>query len=100
MVCHKHTIRLLLVASAVGACLIAGCEQKFTRQKFETVYVGMPDYAVEQKLGRPQETTPDKWAYTGRRPYYRVEIIFRDGRVVETKWGSEPATRPNDAPAK
>ena len=88
-------IHLSLAAALLAGSFAAGCAPKFSRQKFETIYVGMPAYAVEQKLGEPQESTPALWVYTGR-PYYRAEIIFRDGRVVETRWSYErpETTRP------
>ena len=81
-------VQPVLAMLLLAALFAAGCQQ-FTRQNFETVYVGMPDYAVKQKLGRPQESTTARWVYTREHPYYRAEIIFRDGRVTQTRWINE-----------
>ena len=88
-------VRVLLASSLLAAFLAAGCGAEFTRQNFETVYVGMPARAVERKLGPPQERTAARWVYTHRGPYYRAEIVFRDGRVAETVWSSEPPEKPD-----
>jgi len=92
-------IALLAAAAVLAATLAAGCTAKFTQQKFETIYPGMPDYVVERKLGPPQHRTSELWVYTSESPYYRADIIFRDRRVVGKKWSvereeSHPSTRP------
>lgn len=90
---------LLLVVAAVfvaGAC--AGCE-KFTRARYETVYVGMPEFEVEQTLGAPTARFSDSWSYLHDEPFYKAIIQFRDGRVSDKAWydamemGDHPDTK-------
>jgi hypothetical protein len=103
---RRRRLCLLGGAALAAACFAAGCGGKYTKQKFETIYVGMPDHAVRHKLGAPQERSPSRWVYTGRRPYYRAEILFSDGKAVEKTWTCErPGKKPsppqpdNDKPA-
>jgi len=85
---------------ALALALLAGCDRArrgpgyFTRQNFETVYPGQPDWAVEEKLGHPQERHADHWVYVNERPYYRAVVRFAGGKVTETQWSYD---RPGEA---
>ncbi len=91
----------LILLLGVLPILAAGCMQdRLTRPNFETLYRGMPDYAVERKLGRPTERSESRWVYVGRMPYRRAEITFeRDARgrwvVNDMTWRYD---RPGEAP--
>ncbi len=82
------------------ACLLigslAGCGgRKFTPQRYDTVYIGQPAWAVERTLGAAAEKSPDRWIYLHTKPYYRATITFQDGEVTAKHW---TYLRPGDAP--
>jgi len=90
-------LRLLAVGLLLGG--LAGCGgTKFTPQRYDTVYIGQPAWAVERALGKPQEKTPGRWVYLHAKPYYRADILFENVRVVDKRWtylrpGDEPMPR-------
>jgi hypothetical protein len=88
---RRHALAVLVLL----ASLAAGCaRQRFTRQNFETLYVGMPAASVERKLGEPDRRLGDRWVYVSERPYYRAEVLFRNGRVAEMDWSYDRPVGP------
>jgi len=85
---RRSTI-ILLAAGLLVSGLCGGCQQKFTRQRYETIYVSMPDWQVREVLGAPAEGNGDQWTYVNDMPYYRAAVAFKDGRVVGKSWSTE-----------
>jgi hypothetical protein len=83
---------LLLLVAAVLAAGLAGCGGKsLTRQRYETIYVGQPDWDVLKVLGRPTYQEFDTWTYVHTRtPYFQAIIHFREGKVIAKEWSYEP----------
>ncbi len=82
-------ISILLCAAAV----ISGCGgPEFTREKYQTLFVGQPQKEVQGTLGRPNAATADTWFYFDTMPtYHAARIYFRDGLVVAKEWFTNPA---------
>lgn len=87
---------LLAAAVIVLAAGVAGCQSKFSRQAFETVYVGQPAADVEKTLGEPTVRYEDQWRYVTDFPYAMGTVFFEDGKVVRKTWVNE---RPSAEPA-
>ena len=68
------------------AVLCAGCQSKFTRQNYETIYLGQPDYDVQSKLGQPDERRDGTWIYVREKPFSKAVIVIEDGRVADKNW--------------
>jgi len=87
---------LLLIVAVLVSCMCAGCE-KFTRARYETVYIGMPQFEVEQTLGEPAAKFSDSWSYLHDDPFYKAIIQFRDERVSDKAWydANEMGTNPD-----
>ncbi|HAU36909.1 MAG TPA: hypothetical protein DCX07_04245 [Phycisphaerales bacterium] len=84
----KRAIVLLLVVGAL-ALVCTGCEKKFTRQRFDTIYVGQPEMEVELTLGEPTAKFSDSWSYINDEPFYKAVISFEKGRVTDKAWYDE-----------
>lgn len=82
-VLRAMSIALIGIVLAVGC---AGCQEKFTRQRYETIYVSMPDWQVRNVLGVPARKSTDEWDYVHTEPYYRASIRFKDGSVTDKSW--------------
>jgi hypothetical protein len=76
---------LLLVPLALLAGLVAGCE-RFTRQNYETLFVGQQETEVRQVLGEPRLRTPTVWIYEHDHPYYKAVLRFGEGKLVGKTW--------------
>jgi len=84
----KRTVLVALCLAAVA--LAAGCQQeKFTRARYDTLYVGQPDYEVEMTLGEPDARFSDTWSYLHDEPFYKAIIEFDAGRVKSKTWYDE-----------
>jgi hypothetical protein len=85
---------LAILVAAVLTAWLAGCGgPSFTRQRYDTVYIGEPDWDVRKFLGRPTYQELDTWTYIHRQvPYYRAIIHFREGKVIAKEWTYEPPT--------
>jgi hypothetical protein len=73
----------------LAACLLAsGCgpDEPFTRQRYETLYIGMQETQVRQRLGEPTQSTNGRWVYIHEEPYYAAVVEFADGRLVDQAW--------------
>lgn len=92
----------LILAALVLAALLVGCgNHSFTRQRYETIYVGQPSWDVRQALGDPTVEEPNAWTYEHTEvPYYRAVIYLRHGRVVSKEWSYEPPDEPPTADAE
>ena len=90
----RKTVWLICGLVFAGAVL-SGCQRQFTRERYETIYEGQPDYNVRSKLGRPTRDTANLWTYVNEKPeYYRAEIWFQDGRVVRKRWSTDREVPP------
>ncbi len=84
----KHALMLSLAAGMVLA-VCTGC-QKFTKQRYEMVYLGMPQQEVEMSLGEPAAKFSDSWSYLHEDPFYKAVIKFdADGKVIDKAWYDE-----------
>jgi len=82
-------ITRLLLAVFLLAGLCCGCQGKFTRQRYETIYPTMPDWKVREILGKPDAESQDRWTYLHQCPYYKAVIHFEDSRVKEKSWSND-----------
>ena len=73
----------LAALAAVGGC------NRFTRPRYETIWLGQPSHRVKTKLGQPQQARRDAWIYVHRRPFYSAAILFERGRVSGKLWSFE-----------
>jgi len=84
-----RTITLLSLTAALLLGVTAGCEStnKFTRQRYETIYTGQESYEVEATLGEPYHKFSNSWTYMHDRPFYKAVIGFdQDGTVASKAW--------------
>jgi len=79
---------VVLVAAMLLAGLCCGCN-KFTRARYDTIYVGEPAFEVEKTLGRPDAAFSDSWSYINEKPFYKAIIQFKDARVTKKSWYDE-----------
>jgi len=90
---RRSLIILLIAVALVWIC--GGCQGKFTRQRYETIYTSMPDWQVRNVLGEPADQSPDKWTYVHQQPYYLAEIRFTEGGLVSGKsWSTDKSQEP------
>ena len=86
------------VATLLAVCLLAAClcgcsKGSFTRQRWETLYVGQPSWDVRKVLGKPAYQDEETWIYVhDSRPYHRAAVHFRYGRVAGKDWSYERLT--------
>jgi len=88
--------RLLIVGALVLAAALAGCN-RFTRQRYETLYVGQPARDVQRVLGKPTAYYGETWVYVHDPvPYYRAVILFSEGKISGKSWSYDrpPASQP------
>jgi hypothetical protein len=90
----RRNLAVILLAAVVAAWL-GGCSgPSFTRQRYDTIYIGQPDWDVRNFLGRPTYQELDTWTYVhNKTPYYHAIIHFHDGKVIAKDWSYEPPTR-------
>ncbi len=87
----------------IGLLLCSGCSDKFTRERYETIYIGQPKDSVHRVLGTPDRSENSRWVYINEMPYERAEITFEDGKVARKYWSyvNEPekpkTTRPHES---
>lgn len=81
-------IAIVIVAAAILAG-VAGCQEKFTRQRYETIYIGQPEFEVEKTLGEPTAKFSDTWTYIHDKPFYKAIVEFDSGRVTDKTWYDE-----------
>jgi hypothetical protein len=86
---------LLLAGALLVAMAAAGCQQnQFTRQNYDTIYVGEDAAHVALAVGKPRATADDRWIYQNELPYYEAWVEFKDGKVSRKHWSDvrPPAT--------
>lgn len=84
---YSTIILLAVLLGWVGLC--AGCQGKFTRQRYETIHLGMQRSQVRKILGRPTATEPNSWTYMRKKPYHKATIVFRDEKVDDKSFCNE-----------
>ena len=85
----RQALRAIVLTALLGG-LCAGCQQTFTRARYETIIIGTSSESeVRRTLGRPASKSPDTWTYTHERPWYKAEIHFKDGVVADKVWYDE-----------
>ena len=88
-----RNILLLLIVGVLGSAVLAGCKDKFIRQRYETIHVGFSERQVRKTLGKWTYKSGNEWHYIRSDPVYQKAVIrFEDGHVVSTKWWDEPET--------
>jgi len=84
------TIAAFLTIGALSLCITGCAPDKMTHVNFETVYEGLGQEGVLNRLGEPTEKTDDAWIYIreqgGRK---RAIINFKDGIVCSKFWQFE-----------
>ncbi len=81
--------RTLILVALLLAGSLAGCS-RFTRQNYETIYVGQPAWDVERAMGRPTAIEGEEWVYLHEAaPYRRAVIRLVNGKVVGKSWSYE-----------
>ncbi len=76
----RTTAIFLLVAALAVTSL--GCGAKFTRQRYDTVYIGAPADKLLRTLGKPDSRDGDTWAYTNDSPWYQAKFIISENTVA------------------
>jgi len=76
------------VTMCLAACLLTGCAQKFTRERFDMIQAGVDDQEdVREILGKPSKTMTDLWYYEDLDRHLHAQIFFADdGRVLSKEW--------------
>lgn len=79
---------IVVVVAVLAGLLLAGCAKpEFTRQRYETVWVGQPSSAVEKTLGAAAEQEPNVWIYASKQPpHCEARITFQNGLVAKKEW--------------
>jgi hypothetical protein len=80
---------VLLSAALLATIFCGGCNEQFTKQRYETIYIGQSQMEVEKILGNPEARFSDSWTYLHEEPFYKAVIQFRDGRVSDKAWYDE-----------
>ncbi|MCE5324977.1 MAG: hypothetical protein LLG01_01035 [Planctomycetaceae bacterium] len=92
-----------VVLAMVTMAMLGGCTStpRFSRQRYDTLYTGMPDFEVRNILGNPKVEGGAAWEYEHFNPYYKAIIHFRNGAVARREWMNDPpqAKVPASAPA-
>ncbi|MFP3938520.1 MAG: hypothetical protein ACLFVW_09285 [Phycisphaerae bacterium] len=89
MVRRTRTIALIGLLAMAG--VTAGCQEKLTRPRYETIYMGQPAEQVQKTLGKPDARTDGTWTFTREKPYARVIIRFENNHVVDKAWYHDEA---------
>ena len=77
---------LLSLLTVTVLALTTGCEQKFTRQRYDMIQVGvdrMDD--VRQMIGEPEFAAGDVWYYEDHEGRYAARVFFDRQDVVRAK---------------
>jgi outer membrane protein assembly factor BamE (lipoprotein component of BamABCDE complex) len=82
----KATV-VLLAAAVLGGVFLTGCAEKFTRMRYDSVYIGQSKEGVEATLGNTPYRFSDTWTYVHDEPHYRAVIKFdAEGKVSDKAW--------------
>ncbi len=80
---------ITLVGVIAISSVLAGCQQKFTRQNYDTIYIGQPAQQVEMTLGKPDVKFDSQWNYINEEPFYKAIIKIENGKVADKSWADE-----------
>jgi hypothetical protein len=82
---HARWLMLLLLPLLLP---LIGCEQKFSRARFQMIQPGVDNREdVEQMLGKPEARLADVWYYEDVDRNLHAQIFFDDeGRVLSKEW--------------
>lgn len=69
--------------------LLAGCAEKLTYDRWQTIYVGQSQDGVEETLGDPTEKLEMRWMYHDNDRCINADIYFQDCKVIGKTW-SDP----------
>ncbi len=86
----KLYVLLLLVVGALLAGMLGGCQERFTRPRYDTVTTGLTESQVVDRIGKPDSRFQNRWVFTHEEPFYRAVIEFHNGRVIRKEWFDEP----------
>jgi len=100
---NRKTVGFFVALTALA--LLAGCERKFTHDRFNMIQAGVDDQEdVRHILGKPASELSDQWFYDDLDDHYSAVIYFDDsGRVQNKEWmdsvtgeweGRSPNTNP------
>ena len=86
--------RSLLTGMLLAAVLLplVGCEKKFTRSRFDTLYVGQEAWEVTETLGTADARFSDEWHYIHdeKDGYYKAVITFDPNKRISHKRWIDP----------
>jgi hypothetical protein len=89
----------LVIFAAIAAVGCSTSRGKFTRQNYEALYYTQPAAEVLEIMGKPSTQESDRWVYEHAKPFYRAEVLFKDGKVIGRLWWDDPFSGPTSAPA-
>jgi len=72
---------LLLIGTA-----LAGCAEKFTFDRWQTVHEGMSSDGVQATLGKPWQQTEQTWIYHDENKSATAMVYFDKDKVSGTQW--------------
>lgn len=79
--------RLAVLAVTAAAALLVGCEQKFTRERFNMIEPQVDEkYDVEKILGEPEFKVDGEWYYENQDEHYAARIFFEGETVRAKEW--------------
>jgi hypothetical protein len=83
---NRRCVELLLGCGML--LVLAGCAQKFTRERFDMIQPGVDEREdVTQILGKPEAVLADIWYYGDLNRHTAAQIFFADdGRVLGKEW--------------
>ena len=73
-----------MIAAATFAA--AGCAEKLTYERWQTIHNGAPPAAVEQTLGEPWEKLEMAWEYHDADRLITAAIYFQNDQVIGKTW--------------
>jgi outer membrane protein assembly factor BamE (lipoprotein component of BamABCDE complex) len=77
-----------IVVLGLGLVFLAGCAQRFSRERFDMITIGMDSRDdVRELMGEPDTRLDDQWLYDDVDERKSALIYFdRNGRVVSKEW--------------
>ncbi|MBN2448025.1 MAG: hypothetical protein JXO22_14945 [Phycisphaerae bacterium] len=100
-----NRVPFAVLALVVMVGVLAGCERKFTRERFDMITPGVDQkYDVRMMIGVPNRDMGSQWYYEDLDHYYAARVFFNADDVVRAKewmdaragtWeGRDPDTTP------
>lgn len=72
-----------------AALLLAGCAEKLTYERWQTIADGMGPEAVEQTLGEPWHKADNTWVYWNDEKGITAKIYFAGDKVSGKTWADD-----------